>query len=514
MSAFTDEQINEIIGIFTQHIGTHQYIGARYVPIFGRKDETSIIWDNTAPYEPLTIVLYQGNSYTSRQYVPAGVDILNTDFWANTGNYNAQIEQYRSEVLTFDNRISSNTTAIANETTNRTNADTALQANIDAEEQARISAVDAEEQARINADTSIGNSITQIQTDITSIKNRMPYDDFDNITIREYIDNAVNVYFKDEYILLLGDSYAQGVGGIDANTNGINWMDILENMLHLQNVYKYKGGSAGFVTTSTSTSGSSSSVPTGTTYNQILDYAYEYLNNINKAQNIKHIVIQGGWNDSNSGSLISTTQAAVEACLINIRNKFPNAKVYIVGTYCGSQAKNSTATKTQVSRMYKNAATKYGATFTETVNLPWIYQNASHDTVHPTQEMQYLMAGFIAQTLLFGYAEDFTNVDNVDVETYITPDHCIYYRQGVINNPNVDWSQNPQPLIAPERFTRATVSGRNVDYPFIYTAGDNQQYIGMFRFYVNGSIRWLHRGGYQGNTISVVNFANIKLPFH
>ena len=95
-TVFTDEQINSIMELIntTRHT---QYIGARYVPIFGRKGETSIEWDNTAPYEPLTIVLHQGNSYTSRQYVPVGIDILNEDFWANTGNYNAQVEQYRRD---------------------------------------------------------------------------------------------------------------------------------------------------------------------------------------------------------------------------------------------------------------------------------------------------------------------------------------------------------------------------------------------------------------------------------
>lgn len=56
-----------------------------------------IDWDKTKTYEPLTIVYYQGNSYTSRQSVPAGVDITDTTYWALTGNYNAQIEQYRKE---------------------------------------------------------------------------------------------------------------------------------------------------------------------------------------------------------------------------------------------------------------------------------------------------------------------------------------------------------------------------------------------------------------------------------
>lgn len=95
---FTPEQVAQILEEFFATVGTRQYIGARYVPIIGRKGETSIEWDNSAPYEPLTIVLYQGNSFTSRQYVPAGVDINNTEFWANTGNYNAQIEQYRRDV--------------------------------------------------------------------------------------------------------------------------------------------------------------------------------------------------------------------------------------------------------------------------------------------------------------------------------------------------------------------------------------------------------------------------------
>ena len=102
---FDPEQIYQIIEDYLSVVGRRQYIGARYVPIFGRVGEESIEWDNTAPYEPLTIVLYEGNSFTSRQYVPTGIDITNEDFWACTGNYNAQIEAYRREVAAFDGRI-------------------------------------------------------------------------------------------------------------------------------------------------------------------------------------------------------------------------------------------------------------------------------------------------------------------------------------------------------------------------------------------------------------------------
>lgn len=79
-----------------------QYIGARYVPLFA----TPLEWDNTKTYEPLTIVIHNGNSYTSRQSVPTGIDIANEDYWALTGNYNSQIEQYRSEVKGISKEVS------------------------------------------------------------------------------------------------------------------------------------------------------------------------------------------------------------------------------------------------------------------------------------------------------------------------------------------------------------------------------------------------------------------------
>jgi len=97
--AMSPEEISQILEEFFDAVGSRHYVGARYVPIFGRRGESSITWDNTKPYEPLTIVLYQGNSFTSRQYVPAGVDISNTEFWAETGNYNAQVEQYRRDAM-------------------------------------------------------------------------------------------------------------------------------------------------------------------------------------------------------------------------------------------------------------------------------------------------------------------------------------------------------------------------------------------------------------------------------
>ena len=78
-----------------------QYIGARYVPLFA----DPIDWTDDRTYEPLTIVLHQGNSYTSRCTVPKGIDITDEYYWAQTGNYNAQVEQYRTEVGEYKTQV-------------------------------------------------------------------------------------------------------------------------------------------------------------------------------------------------------------------------------------------------------------------------------------------------------------------------------------------------------------------------------------------------------------------------
>ena len=78
-----------------------QYIGSRYVPIFADPLE----WDKSKAYESLTIVTYNGESYTSRCNVAPGIDITNTTYWAKTGAYNAILEQYRTEVSDLSSQV-------------------------------------------------------------------------------------------------------------------------------------------------------------------------------------------------------------------------------------------------------------------------------------------------------------------------------------------------------------------------------------------------------------------------
>ena len=80
-----------------------QYIGAKYVPTFANPFE----WDNLREYEPLTIVTYNGTAYTSKQTVPVGTALSNTDYWVVTGNYNAQVEAYRQDVEAYRKDVDS-----------------------------------------------------------------------------------------------------------------------------------------------------------------------------------------------------------------------------------------------------------------------------------------------------------------------------------------------------------------------------------------------------------------------
>lgn len=80
-----------------------QYIGARYVPKFS--DLNGGEWDNTYSYEPLTIVKYGNDYYTSKIPVPVGADILNDEYWVKTGDYNGAISTLDTRVSELEDHV-------------------------------------------------------------------------------------------------------------------------------------------------------------------------------------------------------------------------------------------------------------------------------------------------------------------------------------------------------------------------------------------------------------------------
>lgn len=75
-------------------MATRQYIGARYVPLFmGNYDPATI-------YEPLSIVIYNNATYTSKKEVPVGILPTDTTYWALTGNFNGYISALDTKIDT------------------------------------------------------------------------------------------------------------------------------------------------------------------------------------------------------------------------------------------------------------------------------------------------------------------------------------------------------------------------------------------------------------------------------
>ena len=204
--------------------GTSMYIGARYVPIFADPVE----WDDEREYEPLTIVVHNGDCYTSKCYVPKGAPLPpypegQTKYWVKTSDYNYQfadlkktvtdlsrlveqfqkdnerftelingwnekVIQWEKDMAAWGERLDTVESNVADLTANLNaeiaRAKAAEQANAaaiaqeTADRKQAISDLDAaykaadaaEAQARADADTALGNRITANKTDIDAIK--------------------------------------------------------------------------------------------------------------------------------------------------------------------------------------------------------------------------------------------------------------------------------------------------------------------------------------------------------
>lgn len=85
-----------------------QYIGARYVPIFyTNPDDGSASWKANVDYESFTIVVEDGDSYTSKKSVPSGIGkpSENPEYWVKTGDFNASLLALQNRVSTVENDL-------------------------------------------------------------------------------------------------------------------------------------------------------------------------------------------------------------------------------------------------------------------------------------------------------------------------------------------------------------------------------------------------------------------------
>ena len=368
-------------------MSVREYIGARYVPIFANP----LTWDNTRDYEPLTIVQYQGNSYTSRQYVPIGIDILNEAFWALTGNYNAQVEQYRTEVQSFNNRITENTSNIA--TLSEIIPDNAFSANNTVKDY-------------------IDNSVATINNNISAINEIIPNSAFStNNTVKDYIDNSVanvNTLNQNRVFVIIGDSWSD-----DVSDPSNPWYETVANKMNADYVVNVAYRATGYAAT------------TGTTsfYNQVANAVAACANAGYTVEDVSHVIMLGGINDYRFGSTAANTATGIKNTYNAAVEAFPNAKIYpIFGTVGEWSSMDSGLSSID------NPRTEYGSypyfitlinKYCKTEGIPVITNDVgawlnvidynsgagsaispySTDRVHPTQDGHNIIASYVLQIL-------------------------------------------------------------------------------------------------------------------
>ena len=326
--------------------GVRQYVGARYVPVFADPLE----WSDTIGYGPLTVVLHEGNSYTSRQSVPVGIDIDNATYWAETGNYNAQIEAYRQEVLAYDERITANANAIAAETQAR-----------ESEVAEAMADIAAETQARINGDD-------ELALRIDSLSKQTPVQG----------ENGRNAVFIGDSFMAPTASYPQKLAYFTAQLMG--WT-----------MHNYAYGGSGWV----DEAGASMNF-----YHQIQTAAQQI--GIPVAD-VDYIVIGGGFNDWNDPTPLTYDQlySAALQTVKEARAQFPNAQIIAIPMMFRNYGVDVHMHDLYSAIVAGIAASGVAVKVIEDAYM-WQLGFKNVDGVHPTVELYEIMAQYVASKVMGG----------------------------------------------------------------------------------------------------------------
>lgn len=305
--------------------GVNEYIGMRYVPIFANPVE----WDSARGYESLTIVTYQGASYTSRRPIPAGIPITDGRYWVVTGNYNAQVELYRQEVRAYDGRItqaqSDATDAKEAAEDAQGTADTAIgilagygegetvKADISALQTA-IGNVDSKVGTLPEGETSvvdyIDGEVQEINTDLTDIDTTLA--GFSPaVPVKPYIDAAVTATSD---MVVIGDSFTSDYYVTDAEL----WYHPVADFLNCT-PHNYSERGAGFTRAGQG----------GNTFRALAEQAANDTSFANA--DVKWLFVYGGLNDIDHANADVAFSTDFNTFCTYVANTFPNAQLVVCG---------------------------------------------------------------------------------------------------------------------------------------------------------------------------------------
>lgn len=415
-------------------MAVREYIGARYVPVFGYKDETGTTqmqWVNTRMYEPLVVMQNQGNSYISVQTVPVGVDITNTEYWLLTYQFNAQYGELQTQVASatqasnaatnaankasadvaaLDTKVSGYDNAIDEVSSTANNAMSQvvqLKQSVEGIEQRYIKEYDTltalkADSANLNVtavqtlgNTTIADGGGALYRVYTSVPSITPYIELGNGKYAVAISSASQggggggTATDRVKLLCIGDSYLQGYNGTTTIEN--NWGKLLSEYLGTSVYHAVALGGAGWYAGGSSNGNFVNAIETAhTTYSNPDDF--------------NTIVVAGGINDCRASSTapsatLATTVQQVEdntkeLCNL-IAQYYPNAKVYLVpNLWCWRYY--------GIDNEARANAVQRGANLSNNSNVnvimgawTWLYGKSAYygvDGIHPVESAQRVFA--------------------------------------------------------------------------------------------------------------------------
>lgn len=148
-----------------------KYIGARYVPkICGQHDKD-------LSYEPLSVVQFEGDSYTSIKTVPPKIEITNENYWIRTAIFSVQMEKYRQECM--------NATKSANDNVDNFKNDMKIQYTTMINE------------AKSDVNRYVQEKTQEVNSDMTELKETIKRDEDNTKERLEQLQNSVNTTLAD-----------------------------------------------------------------------------------------------------------------------------------------------------------------------------------------------------------------------------------------------------------------------------------------------------------------------------
>ena len=366
-------------------MSVREYVGARYVPIVVGE------WDNSKTYEPLMVVIHEGNSYVSRQYVPTGIDIQNEQYWIESANYNAQVDAYRKEVQAFDGRIAANASNIAAETTRAKGAEQTLQTTLDGNIAAETTRAKGAEQAlQTTLDGIAPFDSAPTEGSIKGVTSGGVY--LANAGQNSLIADLRKFNYTDtsKVALIFGDSIARGFGTSSPGSTG--WANLLANRLGIT-AYNFAVDGASFSA-------------------NIKD---EVLTAHNSAlfddANVGYIFVSGGINDH--GKSYENINTGLTGFFSNIASYYPTAQVIFLPLLCANKPLDSIDQGDQqylhsMSGMYLLNichTTAWANTMVISDGYTWLqgFDTAAADQVHPNDVGARIIANNVYSLLRFGY---------------------------------------------------------------------------------------------------------------